>query len=67
MAEESHLVAYDGIAVKVRFQSPEVSGRYRSTFHAFTTIVREERFRGLYKGIASPMVRVISLIAMLPG
>ncbi|KAF8888068.1 mitochondrial carrier domain-containing protein [Infundibulicybe gibba] len=39
--------------VKVRFQSPEISGRYRSTAHAFITIVREEKFVGLYKGIMS--------------
>ncbi|KAH6919243.1 carnitine/acyl carnitine carrier [Coprinopsis sp. MPI-PUGE-AT-0042] len=41
--------------VKVRFQSPTISGRYTSTFQAISTIVREERLSGLYKGIASPM------------
>ena len=44
--------------MKVRFQSPEIASKYRSTFHAVTTIIREERFVGLYKGIASPLVRV---------
>lgn len=42
--------------VKVRFQNPATQSKYRSTFHAITTIVREERFLGLYKGISSPLV-----------
>lgn len=46
--------------MKVRFQSPATQARYRSTFHAITTIVREERFLGLYKGIYSPLVRACS-------
>lgn len=44
--------------VKVRFQSPEIAGKYRSTWNALSTIVREERFFGLYKGIMSPMATV---------
>ena len=43
--------------VKVRFQSPHIASKYRSTLHAFLTIVREERIRGLYRGIAAPLVR----------
>ncbi|THH07964.1 hypothetical protein EW145_g3033 [Phellinidium pouzarii] len=49
-------IAYPFDTVKVRFQSPETSVKYRSTFHAFSTIVREEKFKGLYKGIVSPML-----------
>ncbi|KAF8888066.1 carnitine/acyl carnitine carrier [Infundibulicybe gibba] len=49
------VVGFPFDTVKVRFQSPEISGRYRSTVHAFTTIVREEKFVGLYKGIMSPL------------
>ncbi|KAG1812845.1 mitochondrial carrier domain-containing protein [Suillus subaureus] len=41
--------------VKVRLQNPDLSSRYHSVSHAFTTIIREERFSGLYKGIASPL------------
>ncbi|KZV67058.1 mitochondrial carrier [Peniophora sp. CONT] len=41
--------------VKVRFQNPSTAGKYSSTFHALTTIVREEGPRGLFKGMASPM------------
>jgi len=44
------------IQVKVKFQSPAIAGKYHSTFHAITTIIREERFIGLYKGITSPLV-----------
>ena len=48
--------------VKVRLQNPEVASRYRSAFHAFTTIVREERVRGLFRGITSPLVRPLSIL-----
>ena len=43
--------------VKYRFQNPSPTARYHSTFHALTTITREERLHGLYKGISSPLVR----------
>lgn len=42
--------------VKVRFQDPNMQGKYRSTVHALGTIIKEERFVGLYKGITSPVV-----------
>ncbi|KAF7289409.1 hypothetical protein HMN09_01334200 [Mycena chlorophos] len=45
--------------VKVRLQTPELSGHYAgSTLGAIATIVREERVLGLYKGIASPLLTV---------
>ena len=43
--------------MKVRFQTPEIGSKYRSTFGALGTIIKEERFIGLYKGITSPLVR----------
>lgn len=46
--------------VKVRFQDPNTSARYSGTFNAVSTIIREERFSGLYKGIMSPMVCVLT-------
>jgi len=49
-------VGYPLDTIKVRFQNPETSRRYSSTFGAFTTIVREERVAGLFKGISSPMM-----------
>ncbi|KII86045.1 hypothetical protein PLICRDRAFT_178337 [Plicaturopsis crispa FD-325 SS-3] len=49
------VVGFPFDTVKVRFQSPQVSQKYRSTAQALATIVREERFLGLYKGITSPL------------
>ncbi|KIM90259.1 hypothetical protein PILCRDRAFT_811976 [Piloderma croceum F 1598] len=43
------------MAVKVRFQTPDLRQKYSSTFHALSTIVKEEKFVGLYKGITSPL------------
>ncbi|KAF8957139.1 carnitine/acyl carnitine carrier [Flammula alnicola] len=54
----SLIVGFPFDTVKVRFQSPEIAGKYHSTFNAITTIVREERFIGLYKGITSPLATV---------
>ncbi|KAI0730404.1 mitochondrial carrier [Earliella scabrosa] len=48
-------VGYPFDTVKVRFQNPHIASKYRSTAHAFFTIVREERIRGLYRGIAAPL------------
>jgi len=49
--------------VKVRFQDPNTSARYSGTFNAVSTIIREERFSGLYKGVMSPMVCVFVSVA----
>ncbi|KAJ3487069.1 hypothetical protein NLJ89_g11751 [Agrocybe chaxingu] len=54
----SLVVGFPFDTVKVRFQNPSVSGRYHSTLHAIFTIVREERFIGLFKGITSPLATV---------
>ncbi|PAV19818.1 mitochondrial carrier [Pyrrhoderma noxium] len=50
------VIAYPFDTVKVRLQNPETRSRYKSAINAFSTIVHEERFKGLYKGIASPMI-----------
>ncbi|KAI0782823.1 mitochondrial carrier [Abortiporus biennis] len=47
--------------VKVRFQNPSVLARYRSTFHALTTIIREEGPRTLFRGISSPLITAAPL------
>ncbi|KAG1735924.1 mitochondrial carrier domain-containing protein [Suillus paluster] len=49
------LIAHPFDTVKVRLQNPDLSSKYHSVSHAFTTIIKEERFSGLYKGIASPL------------
>ncbi|KZP05976.1 mitochondrial carrier [Athelia psychrophila] len=41
--------------VKTRLQTPAIGHKYRSTFHALITIVKQENVRGLYKGVASPL------------
>jgi hypothetical protein len=56
-ANHSHLDKCKKKKVKYRFQNPSPTARYHSTFHALTTITREERLHGLYKGISSPLVR----------
>ncbi|ODN82987.1 hypothetical protein, variant 1 [Cryptococcus amylolentus CBS 6039] len=44
--------------VKSRFQSPSFSGKYTSTFGALSAILKEEKFRGLFKGVMSPMAGI---------
>ena len=56
-------VHVDAATVKVRFQDPNTSARYSGTFNAVSTIIREERFSGLYKGVVSPMVRDLTRCA----
>ncbi|KAG9019106.1 hypothetical protein FRB90_006420 [Tulasnella sp. 427] len=41
--------------IKVRLQSSQASGKYTGTLNAFKTILKEERVRGLYKGVTSPL------------
>ncbi|KAG9039847.1 hypothetical protein FS837_000910 [Tulasnella sp. UAMH 9824] len=43
--------------IKVRLQSSQASGKYSGTLNAFKTIVKEERVKGLYKGVTSPLQR----------
>ncbi|KAI8066995.1 mitochondrial carrier domain-containing protein [Gilbertella persicaria] len=38
--------------VKVRLQSRELASRYKGTWNCFVTTVRQEKFFGLYKGMA---------------
>lgn len=52
------VVGFPFDTVKVRFQSPAISSRYNSTWNALSTIIREERFFGLFKGITSPLATV---------
>ncbi|KAH8091678.1 carnitine/acyl carnitine carrier [Cristinia sonorae] len=47
--------------VKVRFQDPSNVGKYRSTFHALTSIIRTEGTRILFRGITSPLITTAPL------
>ncbi|KAH9958833.1 mitochondrial carrier domain-containing protein [Russula dissimulans] len=51
--------------VKYRFQNPSSNVQYRSTFHALASITREERLRGLFKGISSPLATAPLLNGLL--
>ncbi|KAF9996673.1 hypothetical protein BGZ80_006788 [Entomortierella chlamydospora] len=53
--------------VKVRLQSKELASRYSGTWNCFTTILKQEKVAGLYKGMASPMVGVALVNALLFG
>ncbi|KAH9055742.1 carnitine/acyl carnitine carrier [Lactarius vividus] len=59
------VVGFPFDTVKYRFQNPAPNVQYRSTFHALTTITREERLRGLFKGISSPLASAPVLNGLL--
>ncbi|KAH7730782.1 Protein C54G10.4 c [Aphelenchoides avenae] len=52
--------------VKVRLQT-QTTGLYRGTWHCFTTIVRTEHVKGLYKGISSPLASLTFVNAVVFG
>jgi len=52
------IVGFPFDTVKVRFQNPDIASKYKSTLHAITTIIKEEKISGLYKGITSPLATV---------
>ncbi|KJE97973.1 carnitine/acylcarnitine carrier protein [Capsaspora owczarzaki ATCC 30864] len=60
---------FDTIKVRLQTQThtPGTQLRYSGTIHCFVKIVREEKIRGLYKGMASPMAGVALINAMLFG
>ncbi|KAF9104061.1 hypothetical protein BGX27_010258 [Mortierella sp. AM989] len=53
--------------VKVRLQSKELASKYSGTWNCFSTILKQEKVTGLYKGMASPMVGVALVNALLFG
>ncbi|KAG0314886.1 hypothetical protein BGZ99_007788 [Dissophora globulifera] len=53
--------------VKVRLQSKELARKYSGTWNCFSTILKQEKVKGLYKGMASPMVGVALVNALLFG
>ncbi|KAI0069640.1 carnitine/acyl carnitine carrier [Panus rudis PR-1116 ss-1] len=55
------IVGFPFDTVKVRLQNPSVGVQYRSTFHGVTTIIRQEGFRSLFRGISSPLVTAAPL------
>ncbi|KAF8948725.1 hypothetical protein BGZ47_003052 [Haplosporangium gracile] len=73
----SSFIHFEGIAglcvghpwdtVKVRLQSKELAAKYSGTWNCFSTILKQEKVKGLYKGMASPMVGVALVNALLFG
>ncbi|KAF8336237.1 mitochondrial carrier [Amanita rubescens] len=59
------IVGHPFDTIKVRFQSPTISGKYSSTLHAFGSIVHEERLAGLFKGITSPLITAAFLNGLI--
>ncbi|KAK4516271.1 Glucosamine-6-phosphate isomerase (Glucosamine-6-phosphate deaminase) (GNPDA) (GlcN6P deaminase) [Mucor velutinosus] len=53
--------------VKVRLQSRELASRYKGTWNCFITTIKQEKFVGLYKGMASPAVGVAGVNALVFG
>jgi solute carrier family 25 carnitine/acylcarnitine transporter 20/29 len=51
--------------VKVRLQTQ--NHLYRGTWHCFTTIIRKEHFKGLYKGVSSPLASLTLVNAIVFG
>ncbi|TKR61195.1 hypothetical protein L596_028339 [Steinernema carpocapsae] len=52
--------------VKVRLQT-QANGQYRGTWHCFTTILKNENVKGLYKGISSPLASLTFVNAIIFG
>ncbi|KAG5652728.1 hypothetical protein H0H81_003927 [Sphagnurus paluster] len=59
------VVGFPFDTIKVRFQNPATAIKYDSTMHAVTTIIREEKFIGLYKGISSPLASTAFLNGLI--
>ncbi|KAM0752086.1 carnitine/acyl carnitine carrier [Meredithblackwellia eburnea MCA 4105] len=54
--------------VKVRLQCQETGApAYRNAWHAFLSIIKEEKVSGLYKGVTSPMLGVAAVNASVFG
>ncbi|CCU83335.1 Mitochondrial carnitine/acylcarnitine carrier protein CACL [Caenorhabditis elegans] len=54
--------------VKVRLQTQSgPTPQYRGTFHCFKLIVQKEGFRGLYKGMSSPLLSLSAINAIVFG
>ncbi|EGT39251.1 hypothetical protein CAEBREN_14182 [Caenorhabditis brenneri] len=54
--------------VKVRLQTQHGPvPQYRGTFHCFKLIVQKEGFRGLYKGMSSPLMSLSAINAIVFG
>eukprot|EP00039_Didymoeca_costata_P030030 m.27606 g.27606 ORF g.27606 m.27606 type:complete len:298 (+) comp7911_c0_seq4:125-1018(+) len=53
--------------IKVRMQSEGTGGRFRGVWHCLSSTVRNEGFRGLYKGMAAPLLMTGGVNSLLFG
>lgn len=52
--------------VKVRLQTQsKTNPQYKGACHCFRTILRQEKFRGLYKGVTSPLLGIAGMNATI--
>ncbi|ORY88136.1 mitochondrial carrier domain-containing protein [Leucosporidium creatinivorum] len=60
---------FDTIKVRLQTPPPSVAGQegYRNGWHALGRIVREEKVRGLYKGVMSPMLGIAAINSSVFG
>ncbi|KZT56821.1 mitochondrial carrier [Calocera cornea HHB12733] len=61
------VVSYPFDTVRVRLQNPETAPRYGGMVHAFRLIVKEEKIRGLFKGMTSPLLTLAPLNGLVFG
>jgi len=62
----STCIAFPADTVKTRLQTQSKSNpRYNGAWHCFRTILREEKFRGLYKGVTSPLLGIAGMNATI--
>lgn len=62
------LVGHPFDTVKVRLQTQDSNNKiYRGTFHCLSTIVKQESFQGLFKGMSSPMAGLAAVNAIVFG
>lgn len=61
------IAGYPLDTIKVRLQSKATASHYRGTFHCLSTIIKEEKVWGLYKGMSSPIVGVAAINSLLFG
>jgi solute carrier family 25 (mitochondrial carnitine/acylcarnitine transporter), member 20/29 len=51
--------------IKTRMQSMKLTNRYSGTFHGLTTMVREEGWRSLFRGLVPPLLGTAPLSALM--
>ncbi|KFM76879.1 hypothetical protein X975_24721, partial [Stegodyphus mimosarum] len=62
------LVGHPFDTVKVRLQTQDSNNKiYRGTFHCISSIIKQESFQGLFRGMSSPMAGLAAVNAIVFG